>query len=263
MIRSERMCRILSPAILFMAVVAGGCISLTQKCSHGVADRLVVAWQAQDNSASPLIRQVLEDSLAKNYCYDMTTRADAFDLVDSLRLVDLAPLLREVAAMDYKRQRDFQQTWDLISIERALSALTEFRDPAAEQLNQKRLHSDTWLQVSVVENLQNLEAWDATAEVASLLGSQPDAEHLLLISKVVTFLFQSPETTSDICSRLTTVAEAYGYCFTEADSAGQCVKFVLSMRALDVKLGCGLTPLTQPASLTSTAMPRMPWRSVY
>jgi hypothetical protein len=201
---------------------------------------LVSAWEKTSPSGIALVGKVLNDSLSHTYCYDNSVRDDAFDLIRDLRAVELAPILRKVAAMKYKESRDFQQTWDLISIRRALTVLTEFRDPKAVELNKARLGSDSWLQSVAVYNLGELQYWDATPEVVELLKNiELKDEYSLIISEAEGFLTQSLQLVPDVCPRLQAISVAFDECFAKPDSAPHCGKLVSSTLALQEKLGCG------------------------
>ena len=210
--------------------------SVVRRVALGCVASILIAFAA--GCASSLVR-CDPDSVRKTYCYDMTARDDAFDLIQNLKQVEFLPLLREVAAMEYSSQRDFKQTWDLASIQRALYALTDFQDISAEELNYKRLRSDSWLQSVAIRNLQALEFWDATADVADLMrNTELNEEHLPLIAQIVSFLERSPETVSDICPYLATIATAYDDCFSKPDPGSQCRILSTSTRALEARFGC-------------------------
>jgi hypothetical protein len=210
-----------------------------QACSAKLPDELAEAWQKKDPSAADLVRKVLEDSLNKTYCYDLTARDNAFDLVHDLKLTGVVPLLRGIAAMDYKVKRDYQQTWDLESIRRSLDVLTQLRDPMAVELNEKRITSDAWLQAVAIKNLGTLGSWDSTDRVVRVLGDIPlDDEHRNVVMAAVGFLERSPRTTFSACPRIKAVSAAFADCFDESSAAWKCGGLVSSMAALNERLRC-------------------------
>jgi hypothetical protein len=226
-------------ALLLCSFVARCAVPL-RDCDKAVPGRLVSAWEQKSRSSIALVGLVLEDSLNHTYCYDLSARDDAFDLVRDLEAVELAPMLRKVAAMEYKEDRDFQQTWDLVSIRRALIVLTQFRDSEAVRLNRSRLDSDSWLQSVAINNLAELQFWEATPEIVDLFNNiELKDEHRRVIVEAEDFLVQSSQPLPDVCSRLRAVAVAFGQCFSKPDAAPHCGKLVSSTLALQEKVGCG------------------------
>jgi hypothetical protein len=230
----------LFPAVLLLFSLSAHCSAPPSRaCDRTIPGRLASAWEEKSHSAITLVRPVLEDSLNHTYCYDISTRDDAFDFVRDLEVVELAPMLRKVAAMKYKENRDFQQTWDLVSIRRALIVLTQFRDPEAVELNRVRLHSDPWLQSVAIDNLGELQFWEVTPEIVELFSNiELKDEHHTVISEAEDFLVQSPQLLPDICPRLRAVTVAFGECFAKLDAAPHCGRLVSSTLALQEKIGC-------------------------
>jgi hypothetical protein len=226
---------------LVALLAANACVAASLRpCNKRVPEELTMAWQRRDPGASHLVRQVLEDSLHKTYCYDISARDDAFDLIRDARLVgSMAPLLREVAEMDFKPARDYQQTWDLVSIRRSLDILTKIGDREAVALNGRRITSDTWLQSVAVKNLGRLEAWSYTGEIVKVLSEIPlDEEHRDVVINTLAFLKEAPRATPAECSRFREVAVAYRACFDEPDAAWRCGDLVHSMASLSERFHC-------------------------
>jgi hypothetical protein len=151
----------------------------------------------------------------------------------------MTSLLREVAAMDFKPARDYQQTWDLVSIRRSLDIPTKIGDREAVELNGRRISSDTWLQSVAIKNLRRVEAWSYTGKIVKVLNEIPlNGEHRDVVINTLTFLKESPRATPAECSRFREVAVAYRDCFDEPNAAWSCGDLVHSMNSLSERFHC-------------------------
>lgn len=191
-----------------------------------------------------IIKAVLEDSLAKRYVYNMGTRENAFDRLEEQKLVMFAPLLKRIAVMDYRAKEEFHETWNLVSISRALSALTKLGIPEAVDLNVKRLQSHSWIQSTAIFNLTILEEWEVTPEIENLFEvTEVVPDNLVVLRECVEFLAKSPHTTDGICPRLRLITSVFKSCFAGNPVLSfECPNLPEFTKILDERLGCGATP---------------------
>jgi hypothetical protein len=208
-----------------------------------VFDQIDRAVEAKDRSALPLALKVLEEIPARSLLYSSDTNERAFDLLKLFATESAAPLLRRIARMEFQEKRGPVQTRELIAIQRALDVLAELRDPEAVDISLGRLNSDSWIQVSALESLIQMQAWNSTPQVAEQVGKiDLDDEHLLVIVHAMRFLRRSREAEQEagICPLISRISHAYGYCFTEPKQAWRCLDLTESVIDLQSRLGCGL-----------------------
>ncbi len=205
-------CCVLLPLLLFAACSA----ARTRPVEHNdslIAVRLAEARQARNTAALGLAEEVLQDALQHRRYYSADTRVAAIVYIEDLGLKKCAPLLRQVAAMRFEGREGFKKTADVLTIAKALDALTRWADLEAIPLNRERLESDYWLQAAALGNLAQLKDWESTGRVLEVLARDDfEDSHLEVVVNGIEFLARSPRVDAGACRLLGKVRRAYPFC---------------------------------------------------
>lgn len=161
----------------------------------------------------PLIREVFEDILKREYRYGWRTRELAVERVVDIKSSTLRPMLRDIALLELRPVSEERLFSDVMAVMESLNALTLLRDPQAVALNRKRLGADSWINSAAISNLALLKAWEATAQIQEFFDSLSLSEgSRSQLASALGFLADSPETGQTICPRARAVADYFGAC---------------------------------------------------
>jgi hypothetical protein len=190
-------------------ILVFGCTSLIS--NDDAAVRLANASQPTAFNRK-LIANVLQDVLQRNYRRDDQVRKYAFYAIARMKLTDLLPSIRSIAAMQVTPEPLERGFLDIVAIAGALDTLAEFHDARAEELNRARI-VDSDLRVFAVMNLRRLHAWNATRDVTNeLLVMALTDQTAYDVEEMLQFLSASPMTDSEACRAVDRVKQAYPRC---------------------------------------------------
>jgi hypothetical protein len=230
--------RIIFAAAVYILSICSGCSSaLSHRPVHDLSDSevelaLEKARKVGDRTrALELARVVLWDALQGTYRYGYYSRKTTPSVVIDLKLLELAELMRQVAAMDYEpppprlpgsdspkpREQSYRDLLNILAIIGALDSLTLLDDPDAQRLNHLQLSSRpqaSLMQSRAISNLKYLKAWNATEDVRRVLyEAAPGQDSILTEITAIQFLADSSLATEGDCTLVPRLRERYGQCF--------------------------------------------------
>lgn len=228
---------------LLVGTLAGGATP-KQEHSEQVAYELMIATQARDPSAYPLLEEVLRDMSDQTYIYFRDARLKAFEYIEATEQKRALPLLKEVASLPPPVGESLEAILDAIAIDGALGALIALGDEEAGELSRRHIFGHPAVQSGALRHLAALKMWNATPEVEDLFCTiEATGDLHVQIESAAAFLASSPETTDQVCPCFNRIREAFAEKFARARSEGNPLfmfyeRLDASMRALDDRFGC-------------------------
>jgi hypothetical protein len=202
----------LTPILGSLLLVAlGGGIHASQGLTVATYQRLSRAAVHHDASAYPLAHDVLLDIADRRYTYYRDARVAAFEYIRAMKTKKAMPLIKEIAKIPTTDEDSLKNVLDAWAVREALDTLLSLGSKETAELSRHQLFGHPFVQLMAIQNLEELEYWDATPDVERMLCSTPpDGDHHVELKAAGEFLEASPDTSHAICACLDKISIALG-----------------------------------------------------
>lgn len=177
--------------------------------SSETVHRLSAAAERTDTSEFPLAERVLRDMAAPRYDYSRDVRTVTFDYLRATHDPRALPWLRRIARLPSRDSEQPNATLDSYAIGGALSLLAELDADQAAVWSREHIGSHPFVQNVALRILEELSAWEATADVEELFCSPPkNLDHHVQLTLAAEYLAASPATATSTCPCISGIREA-------------------------------------------------------